>query len=253
MEKAPCVYILAKASHSTLYTGVTSDLAGRIWQHREGLVPGFTKTYGIKRLVWFEFHETMESAILREKRIKRWPRAWKYDLIHELNPTWRDLADDLGFQPLAREEGGSRLKAGMTVRLARLSDIAAMQRIRGSVRENRLSDPQLVPDSAYGPYIAAGSMWVAEDASGIAGFAAIDLAAASVWALFVDPPAEGRGVGRALLDTLIDHARARGLPRLTLQTQADSRAARFYRAAGWIERGVGDDGQLRFELDLTSG
>src|SRR5690348_16563728 len=63
MEKVPCVYILAKASHSTLYTGVTSDLPGRVWQHREGLVRGFTKRYGIKRLVWFERHETMESAI----------------------------------------------------------------------------------------------------------------------------------------------------------------------------------------------
>ncbi len=75
MERLPCVYILAKASHSTLYTGVTSDVPGRIWQHREGVVGGFTQRYGIKRLVWFEAHETMESAIVREKRIKRWPRA----------------------------------------------------------------------------------------------------------------------------------------------------------------------------------
>ena len=97
----PCVYLLARASHSTLYTGVTSDLTGRIWQHREGVVAGFTRRYGIKRLVWFETHETMESAIVREKRIKRWPREWKYDLIHKDNPTWRDLAVDLGFEPLA--------------------------------------------------------------------------------------------------------------------------------------------------------
>ena len=100
MERVPCVYILARALHSTLYTGVTSDLPGRVWQHREGLVRGFTQRYGIKRLVWFERHETMESAILREKRIKRWPRAWKYYLIHEQNPTWRDLAEDFGFSPL---------------------------------------------------------------------------------------------------------------------------------------------------------
>jgi putative endonuclease len=100
MEKLPCVYILAKASHSTLYTGVTSDLPARVWQHRNGMIRGFTRRYGIKRLVWFERHDTMESAILREKRIKRWPRAWKYDLIHGQNPTWRDLAEDLGFLPL---------------------------------------------------------------------------------------------------------------------------------------------------------
>jgi putative endonuclease len=100
MEKLPCVYILARASHSTLYTGVTSDLPGRVWQHRQGLVRGFTQQYGIKRLVWFERHEAMEAAILREKRIKRWSRARKYDLIHEINPTWRDLAEDLGFPPL---------------------------------------------------------------------------------------------------------------------------------------------------------
>jgi putative endonuclease len=100
MDKLPCVYILAKGSHSTLYTGVTSDLPGRIWQHREGLVGGFTQRYAIKRLVWFEMHETMETAILREKRIKRWSREWKYDLIHEHNSTWRDLAEDFGFPPL---------------------------------------------------------------------------------------------------------------------------------------------------------
>jgi putative endonuclease len=83
-----------------LYTGVSSDLVSRIWQHREGSVRGFTQRYAIKRLVWFEAHETMDSAIQREKRIKRWPRAWKYDLIHQANPGWRDLAEDFGFPPL---------------------------------------------------------------------------------------------------------------------------------------------------------
>ena len=101
VERQPCVYLLARASHSTLYTGVTSNLPGRIWQHREGVVPGFTDRYGVKRLVWFEAHDTMEQAFLREKRIKRWPRAWKYDLIHRENPTWRDLAEDFGFPPLS--------------------------------------------------------------------------------------------------------------------------------------------------------
>ena len=75
MEKLPCVYLLAAGSHSTFYTGVTSDLAGRIWQHRTGAIKGFTARYGIKRLVWFEMHETMQAAITREKQIKRWARA----------------------------------------------------------------------------------------------------------------------------------------------------------------------------------
>jgi putative endonuclease len=101
MDRQPCVYILARASHSTLYTGVTSNLLGRIYQHRNGWAEGFTKRYGIKLLVWFEAHDTMEQAILREKRIKRWPREWKYDLIHKANPTWRDLAEDFGFAPLS--------------------------------------------------------------------------------------------------------------------------------------------------------
>ena len=100
MERVPCVYILASAFHGTLYTGVTSNLHGRVWQHREEVTGGFTERYGIKRLVWFEPHETMEHAIIREKRIKRWPREWKYELIHVENPTWRDLAEDFGFAPL---------------------------------------------------------------------------------------------------------------------------------------------------------
>ena len=102
MVREPCVYILAKGSHSTFYTGATSNLVQRIYQHRTGYFKGFTAKYDVKRLVWFEAHETMESAIHREKQIKRWKRPWKYDLINALNPTWRDLAEDLGFPPLPR-------------------------------------------------------------------------------------------------------------------------------------------------------
>ena len=110
MDWQPCVYLLARTSHSTLYTGVTSHLIRRIHEHREEVIRGFTERYGIKRLVWFEVHETMEAALLREKRIKRWPRAWKYDLIHKENPTWRDLAEDFGCEPLAKVKAdrGSR-------------------------------------------------------------------------------------------------------------------------------------------------
>ena len=82
------------------YTGVTSNLIQRIYQHREGIIPGHTKKHGIKRLVWFEVHETMESAIRREKQIKNWKRSWKLALFEGDNPTWRDLAEDLRFDPL---------------------------------------------------------------------------------------------------------------------------------------------------------
>jgi len=110
MEKAPTVYILAKGYHSTLYTGVTSDLLGRIYKHRENLTRGYASRYGIERLVWFETGGTMESAIAREKRIKRWRREWKYALIEKDNPTWRDLAEDFGFEPLVprKADPGSR-------------------------------------------------------------------------------------------------------------------------------------------------
>ena len=84
----PCVYLLASRRHGTLYVGVTSNLLARVMQHQEGLIPGFTKRYGVKRLVWYEAHETMEAAILREKRIKEWRRAWKIDLIQAHDEGW---------------------------------------------------------------------------------------------------------------------------------------------------------------------
>ncbi len=80
MVKQPTVYLLASKRNGTLYVGVTSDLVKRIWEHREGLVEGFTKKYGVKMLVWYEQHETFETAIMREKAIKKWRRAWKLDL-----------------------------------------------------------------------------------------------------------------------------------------------------------------------------
>jgi putative endonuclease len=97
---SPTVYLLASRRNGTLYTGVTSNLLGRIHQHREGLVRGFTREYAVKLLVWFEQHATMDSAITREKRIKKWNRAWKLELIESANPEWRDLAEDFGFDPL---------------------------------------------------------------------------------------------------------------------------------------------------------
>ena len=96
----PAVYLLASRRNGTLYAGVTSDLILRIAQHREGTFGGFTREHGVKRLVWFEQHATMEHAILREKRLKKWNRAWKLRLIEEHNPPWRDLAEDFGFNPL---------------------------------------------------------------------------------------------------------------------------------------------------------
>ncbi len=85
------VYILASQRNGTLYTGVTSNLIQRTWQHKQKLVEGFTMKYGVNRLVYFEVHDTAESAIAREKQIKKWRRAWKLDLIEQRNPDWKDL------------------------------------------------------------------------------------------------------------------------------------------------------------------
>lgn len=89
--KQPVVYILASERNGTLYVGVTSDLVGRTWQHREHVVDGFTKKYEVTMLVWYEMHGDMESAIRREKQIKAWKREWKIRLIEESNPYWNDL------------------------------------------------------------------------------------------------------------------------------------------------------------------
>ena len=93
--KHPAVYLMASGVQGTLYIGVTSDLVQRVWQHREGVIPGFTQRYGVKRLVWYERHESMEAAILREKALKKWQRAWKVRLIEESNLPWRDLWTDI--------------------------------------------------------------------------------------------------------------------------------------------------------------
>jgi len=89
------VYILTNRPNGTLYVGVTSDLVRRVWEHRAGVADGFTKRYGLKRLVYFEMHTTMPLAIQREHNMKHWPRAWKVRLVLDLNPQWLDLYGEI--------------------------------------------------------------------------------------------------------------------------------------------------------------
>jgi putative endonuclease len=93
--KLPAVYIMTNKRNGTLYTGVTSNLPQRAWQHREGAIPGFTERYGCKLLVWYERHDEMTSAILREKQIKAGSRKKKLALIEAMNADWRDLYGEL--------------------------------------------------------------------------------------------------------------------------------------------------------------
>jgi putative endonuclease len=108
MAKEPFVYILASAFRGTIYIGVTSDLMARIWEHRQGAKPGFTSRYSVHRLVHFEPFADMDSAIAREKQLKRWHRQWKINLIEEKNPRWEDLATALGFAPLEEKDRAPR-------------------------------------------------------------------------------------------------------------------------------------------------
>jgi putative endonuclease len=91
------VYILASKRNGTLYAGMTDDLVKRVWQHRNDIIPGFTQRHGVKTLVWYEPHESRESAFVRERQIKKWNRAWKLEVIEKTNPGWRDLWDEINF------------------------------------------------------------------------------------------------------------------------------------------------------------
>jgi putative endonuclease len=94
-RRRPAVYILASGRNGTLYVGVTSDLVQRVWQHKNDVIEGFTHQYSVHQPVWYEQHERMEEAIVREKQIKKWNRKWKLELIEKGNPEWRDLWDDI--------------------------------------------------------------------------------------------------------------------------------------------------------------
>ena len=94
-EKQPAVYMLASKRNGTLYIGVTSNLIRRVWEHKNDLADGFTKKYQVHQLVWYELHETMDSAISREKAMKNWKRAWKISRIETINPDWKDLYQSL--------------------------------------------------------------------------------------------------------------------------------------------------------------
>ena len=94
-DKQPCVYILASQKNGTLYTGATSNLIQRVYQYKNDLIDGFTKKYGVHFLVYHEVHSKMDTAITREKQIKKWKRQWKIDLIEKDNQEWRDLYDKL--------------------------------------------------------------------------------------------------------------------------------------------------------------
>ena len=93
--RIPCVYILANKPYGTLYIGVTSNLVRRVWEHKNDFVAGFTRRYRVHRLIWHEVHESMESAISREKALKKWNRVWKIELIEKSNPKWLDLYEEI--------------------------------------------------------------------------------------------------------------------------------------------------------------
>ncbi len=139
----------------------------------------------------------------------------------------------------------------MRIRAAGAADIKAMHALRRRVRENRLSDPRRVTEDSYRLYLDRGAAWVAETEIGLAGFAILDVAGGTVWALFVAPEAEGIGIGRALHARMIEGAVEHGLTRLTLSTAPGTRAERFYSKAGWTKGAITPVGEQSFERDVT--
>jgi GNAT superfamily N-acetyltransferase len=138
----------------------------------------------------------------------------------------------------------------LDIRSATPADVSAMHSLRKRVRENRLSITTKVREQTYLRYIYASSAWVAKVDTQLLGFAAIDAGAASIWALFVDPAAECQGIGRALHSRRIEWSKQRGIEKLSLGTQAGSRAVQFYRQAGWNQVGLTRDGEALFEKSL---
>ncbi|SNR97120.1 MULTISPECIES: GNAT family N-acetyltransferase [unclassified Azospirillum] len=133
------------------------------------------------------------------------------------------------------------------IRLATKSDIPNLMQIRLSVRENILSNPAKVPESAYDPFIEQGSLWLCEQVTGkCLGFAAADLRDGSIWALFISPEAEGRGIGQSLMAQMIGDLRRAGWQQATLSTQPESRAAAFYQRNGWVAGGMTGGGEQIF-------
>jgi len=140
----------------------------------------------------------------------------------------------------------------MRIRVATAADIKAMHALRSRVAENALSDPRRVTEDSYRLYLGQSAAWVAEREQALVGFAILDVAGGSVWALFVAPEAEGAGIGRALHAQLLEGAAGHGLRRLFLNTAPRTRAERFYTEAGWIRTGTTKDGELSFEREIVA-
>jgi GNAT superfamily N-acetyltransferase len=141
--------------------------------------------------------------------------------------------------------------AAPSLRLAKVDDIPQMHRVRMMVWENRLTDPRRVQPHDYQQKLISGRGWVCEVDERIVGFGIADLAAGSVWALFVDPAFEGRGIGRKLHDAMVAWLFASGATKIWLTTDPGTRAEQFYVSAGWARVGDGINGEVRYELEAT--
>lgn len=155
------------------------------------------------------------------------------------------------FDTMFQEEIEAMFYGEPAIRSARPDDIPALMRIRAAVKENRLTNPDRVPASAYTEFMAISTIWVWEHHQDIGGFAACDPRNGTIWALFVDPALEGRGIGRALMPPVLEDLRRAGWSNARLGTEADSRAEAFYRRQGWVPGEIDADGERRFTMPLT--